>query len=347
MPATFPRTFAFAPLSMLLSLALSLCFAGPAAADTLSEVRERGAVRCAVDGTTGFGGLSAESRPAGFDVDICRAVAAAVLGSADAVLVERISTANKFQALTDDEVDVALGMATHTFSRDTMLGVRFVTPSFHDGQALMVWDDSHIRSLDQAIGRKVCVQEGTTSAANLADLSLAHELRLELLESATSEERLQRFLRRDCELISGDRAELAALRSTRNPDPSRWRLLDDVLSREPLGPYVRANDERWHTIVRWVIHATLIAELHGLDASNLDKVGENAGVELRMLAGLVEGAGMGLGLDDAWARNVITQVGNYAEIFAHSVGAESPLGLERGANALWRDGGLFFPSPLR
>lgn len=330
-----------------LSLLLTVLVVGPAAADTLTEVRERGAVRCAVDGTTGFGGLAADGRPAGLDVAVCRAVAAAVLGSAEAVRIERINTANKFQALVDNEVDIALGMVTHTYGRDTTLDVRFVTPTFHDGQSLMVWDDSRIRSLAGATGRKVCVQSGTTSAANLADLSQMRNLKLELLKSASTEERLQRFLRRDCDMISGDRAELAALRATRTPEPNRWRMLDDTLSREPLGPYVRANDERWFGIVRWVIHATLVAELHGLNATTLERVGANSGAEQRLLAGLIEGAGAGLGLDDAWARNVITQVGNYAEIFADSVGAGSPLGLERGANALWRDGGLFFPPPLR
>lgn len=342
MISTLARVF---PVSIF--AALSIFVAGLAAADTLTEVRERGAVRCAVDGTTGFGGLAADGQPAGLDVAFCRAVAAATLGTAEAVRIERINTANKFQALADNEVDIALGMATHTYGRDTRMGVRFVTPTFHDGQSLMVWEDSRVDSLAGAAGQTVCVQGGTTSAANLADLSHVHELKLELIESTSSEERLRRFLRRDCEMISGDRAELAALRATRIPEPNRWRILDDTLSREPLGPYVRANDERWFAIVRWVVHATLVAELHGLDAGTLGRVDAGSGAEQRMLAGQLEGAGAGLGLDDAWARNVLTQVGNYAEIFAATVGADSPLGLERGANALWRDGGLFFPPPLR
>lgn len=321
--------------------------AGGLHADTLEDVRQRGAVRCAVDGTSGFGGLDGAGRPAGIDVAYCRAVAAAVLGHADAVQIERINTANKFRALAEREVDIVFGMATWTLARDTAMGVRFVAPTFYDGQAVMTWADSPVRRLADAAGKRVCVQGGTTSAANLADVSRSRGLGLVQVESLSSEDRLQRFLRRDCELISGDRAELAALRATRTPDPARWRILDDTLSREPLGPYVRAGDERWFGIVRWVINATLIAELHGVDAQSVERLAPAANAELEVLAGSRPGAGEALGLADGWAREVIRQVGNYAEIFEHNVGQGSPLGLARGANALWRDGGLFFPPPLR
>lgn len=335
-------------LRLALVLGTAVPAGGMAADDTLAAVRERGAVRCAVDGTPGFGGLDREGQPAGVDVAFCRAVAAAVLGDAQAVRIERISTANKFQALVANEVDLAFGMATWTLTRDAALGVRFVAPVFHDGQALMAWTDTPLRSLTDAAGKRVCVQSGTTSAANLADVSRVRGLALQLVESPSTEMRLQRFLRRDCELISGDRAELAAVRATRTPDPARWQILDETFSREPLGPYVRAGDERWFGIVRWVINATLIAEVYGIDSGSIGKVDEHtASGEVRMLAGRDPTSGAALGLGSDWARNVIAQVGNYAEIFARSVGRESALGLERGPNALWRDGGLFFPPPLR
>ncbi|MCQ4348270.1 amino acid ABC transporter substrate-binding protein [Pseudomonas stutzeri] len=327
--------------------AVLLALPGLAAADVLERVRGQGVVRCAVDGTPGFGGIDAEGRPSGFDVDFCRAVAAAVLGDSQAVEIERINTANKFRALVRGEVDVAFGMATWTYARDLGLGVRFVAPTFFDGQGLMVWSDSPVRRLADARGLRVCVQEGTTTAANLADLSRSGGLGLQPVLSNMTEERLNRFIRRDCELVSGDRSELAAARATRSADPARWRILDDSLSREPLGPYVAAGDERWFGVLRWVINATQIAELHGLDAAALARVDDDAGMEQRALAGNLPGFGAALGLDDGWARSLLLQVGHYGQIFERNLGSGSALGLSRGANRLWRDGGLFFPPPLR
>lgn len=320
--------------------------AAPASADILERVRDRGAVRCAVDGTPGFGNVDPDGRAIGFDVDFCRAVAAAVLGRADAVQIERINTANKFKALVRGEVDIAFGMATWTLGRDTAMGVRFVAPTFFDGQGLMVWADGPIRKLSDARGMRVCVQAGTTTAANLASLSHARALGLELVESSSSDDRLNRFMRRDCELLSGDRSELASRRATRILDPSAWRMLDETLSREPLGPYVAGGDERWFSIVRWVINVTQIAEYHGATPARLHAAGDGAGEELLRLAGKVPGFGEALGLDDAWAFRVVTQVGHYADLFERNVGRGSPLRLERGFNRLWNNGGLFFPPPL-
>lgn len=324
-----------------------LTLSGAAVADVLERVRAHGVVRCAVDGTPGFGGIDPQGRPSGFDVDFCRGVAAAVLGDSEAVEIERINTANKFQALVRGEVDIAFGMATWTYARDLALGVRFVAPTFFDGQGLMVWADSPVRRLEDARGLRICVQEGTTTAANLVDLSRSRDLALRPVLSAMTEERLNRFIRRDCELVSGDRSELAAARATRMADPARWRILDDSLSREPLGPYVVAGDERWFGVVRWVINATQIAELHGLDGETLRRVGDEAGAEQRALAGRLPGFGGALGLDDGWARDLLQQVGHYGQIFERNLGRDSPLRLARGPNRPWRDGGLFFPPPLR
>lgn len=332
---------------LLAALLLVLLVPAAVRADALERVRAYGAVRCAVDGTPGFGSFDPRGRPIGFDVDFCRAVAAAVLGRSDAVEIERINTANKFKALVRGDVDIAFGMATWTHDRDVALGVQFVAPTFFDGQGLMVWADSPVRSLQDAEGRRVCVQAGTTTAANLDDLSRARGLHLQVVASDLSEERLNRFIRRDCEIVSGDRSELAAVRATRITDARRWRILDETLSREPLGPYVRAGDERWFALVRWVINVTQIAELHGLDADSVERVGPGVGQEQLRLAGRVPGMGAALALDDAWARHVLMQVGNYRQIFERNLGQESPLRLERGFNRLWRDGGLFFPPPLR
>ncbi len=336
----------FIIIHMLIGLLLTLFGASSAGADVLERVRKHGAVRCAAGWGTGFSGLDNAGRPAGFDVDFCRAVAAAVLGKADAVEIERIDTANKYQALARGEVDIAFGSATWTYSRDVAMGSRFVTPIFFDGQGFMVWSDSPITRLDQAKGAKVCVQKETTTAANLHDVSRARGLDFKVIESSPNNMR-DRFVRRECDLSSADRSELAVQRATRVIDPKRWRILDEIVSREPMGPYVAQGDERWFSIVRWVIHATQIAEVRGADAASLMKLGEEADGELRRLAGKETGFGQPLGLKDDWAYQVLTQVGSYGQIFERNLGAGSPLGLDRGLNRPWQSGGLFMPPLLR
>lgn len=317
-----------------------------ARADILERVRERGAVRCAAAWGTGFSDMNSAGRPAGLDVDFCRAVAAAVLGKADAVEIERIDTTNKYQALARGEVDIVFGMATWTYSRDVAMGNRFVAPIFFDGQGFMVWSDSPITRLEQARGAKVCVQKETTTAANLRDLSRSRGLDFEVIEATPNNIR-DRFIRRECDLFSADRIELVVQRATRAIDPKRWRILDEIVSREPMGPYVAAGDERWFTIVRWVIQVTQIADARAVDAASLTKIDETADGELRRLAGKESGFGQPLGLKDDWAYQVLTQVGHYGQIFERNLGGGSPLGLERGLNRSWRSGGSFMPPQLR
>lgn len=194
--------------------------------------------------------------------------------------------------------------------------------------------------------KPVCVQKETTTAANLRDVSRARGLDLKVLEASPNHTR-DRFARRECDLLSADRAELAVQRATRMIDPKRVRILDDIVSREPLGPYVAQGDERWYSIVRWVIHATQIADARGVDAKNLTTVDEKADSELRRLAGKEAGFGQPLGLSDDWAYQVLTQVGHYGQIFERNLGTGSPIGLERGVNRSWQNGGLFVPPLLR
>ena len=328
------------------SLLLTLFGVSSAWADVLERVRKQGAVRCAAGWGTGFSGLDSAGRPAGFDVDFCRAVAAAVLGKADAVEVEQIDTTYKYQALAHGEVDIVFGMATWTYSRDVAMGIRFVAPIFFDGQGFIVWSDSPITRLDQARGAKVCVQKETTTAANLHDVSRARGLDFKVIELSPNSIR-DRFVRRECDLFSADRAELAVQRATRAIDPERWRILDEIVSREPMGPYVAQGDERWFNIVRWVIQVTQIADARAVDAASLATIGEAADGELRRLAGKEAGFGQPLGLKDDWAYQVLTQVGSYGQIFERNLGAGSPLNLERGLNRPWQSGGLFMPPLLR
>jgi len=324
-----------------------LLFGAPSAwTDVLEQVRKHGAVRCASGWSTGFNGLNEKGKPTGFEVDFCRAVAAAVLGKADAVEIERIDTANKYQALARGEVHIVFGLATGTYTRDTAMGTRFVAPIFFDGQGFGVWADSPITRLDQAKGARVCVQKETTTAANLAEASRIRGLDLQIIESSPNRVR-ERFIRRECDLLSADRSELAAQRVARALDLKRWRILDETISREPTGPYVVQGDERWFSIVRWVVYVTQIAEARAMDARSLALIDREADGELRRLAGKEAGFGQPLGLNDDWAYQVLTQVGHYGQIFERNLGFGSPIGLERGLNRPWSSGGLFMPPLLR
>jgi len=318
-----------------------------APATVLERVRQTGAVTCAVDLTPGFSAQDAEGRPRGFEVDLCRAVAAAALGDAERVRVRRVSTKNKFEALTRGEIDIAFGMATWTYQRDTLLGTRFPAVTWYDGQGLMSWGPPPA-SLN---GVSLCVQAGTTSARNLSDWLAGRKDQPKLVSVATSEEKWDAFSQRRCTVVTGDRSELAVQRAQIAPKAAQagegWTLWPDVLSREPLGAAVSASDPQWFAIVRWAILATVVAEARGVtqtQARGTAPAAETLDGELKRLYGLEPGFGAGLGLQDDWARQVIAGVGNYEEIFTRSL---APLGLERGENALWRDGGLMYAPPLR
>jgi general L-amino acid transport system substrate-binding protein len=318
-----------------------------AAPDVMARVVARGHVVCGVDHTPGFSGFGESGRPQGFEVDFCRAVAAAVLGNADRIRTERVNTAAKFKALVDGDIDIAFGMGTWTYTRDTSLGVRFVAPIFFDGQGFLAWADSPYKGPATIKGARVCVQQGTTTAANLRDYDRRNGFGLRIVESSSSDDRTSRFVRRECDLMTGDRSELAAQRIAKALDPARWRLLDTTISREPLGPYVVGDDNRWFALVRWAILVPQIAELRGISSRELANVATGDDGELRRLAGLEKDFGKPLGLNDNWARRIIDQVGHYGEIFDRHLGANSPFRLERGPNQPASADGWFFPPPLR
>jgi general L-amino acid transport system substrate-binding protein len=326
---------------------LASASASHAAEDVLARVQHEGTVRCAVDMTPGFSQISASGEAQGFDVDFCRAVAAATLGSSSRIAVQRISSANKYKAIVSGDVDIGFGMSTWTMSRDTALGTHFPAVIFNDGQGFMVWSDSGITRLAEANGRTVCVQSETTTIDNLKSVSLRNGWSLGLLESPSSEEKWNAFAAHKCAVVTGDRSELAARRATMATDPKRWTLLPDTISREPLGPVVVAGDERWFSILRWVVLVTQIAETRSVTSANVDALAESGDLELDRLTGRDAEFGKSLGLDPQWAKRVIKQVGNYAEIYNRNLGPTTPVRLERGQNALWSDGGLFYPPPLR
>lgn len=330
----------------ILSL-LALASPGRAAEDVLARVRHNGVVRCAVDMTPGFTQIDAQGEPHGFDVDFCRAIAAATLGDASRIAVQRINTANKFQAVAEGAVDVAFGMASWTLTRDTTLGTRFPEIFFHDGQGFMTWADTNIRTLSDSRDGTVCVQSRTTSIDNLRTAIQAHGWTMKLVELASSEEKWNAFAARKCQMVTGDRSELIGRRASMASDAQQWRLLPETISREPLGPVVSAADERWISIVRWVVLVPLIAEAREVTSASIGHIQPSDDIELARLAGRDPTFGHTLGLDPLWARHVIEQVGNYAEIHERDLGRDSPYKVDRGINALWNQGGLFYPPSLR
>ena len=346
--ATFSAAALIAMSAVMMSAVAISGVAGAAAEPTLERVRAAGALRCAVDYTPGFSGVAGPTgRPAGLDVDVCRAIAAAVLGDASAVEPLRVNTANKFKGLMSGELDVALGMATWTYGRDAGLKVSFPAVIYYDGQGFMTWRDSGLSQLSDLRGKTICVQVGATSQANLDDLNQRENLALVQLPAQSSEEKFTAFIRRQCDAVTGDRSELAARRGAMEGMRERWAILPETISREPLAPAVAQADPQWADIVRWVVFALIVAEQKGVTSANIDHFNGPADGETKRLLGLEPGFGAALGLDDQWARRVVAQVGNYGEIFNRHLGPDSPVGLERGLNAPWTRGGLLYAPPLR
>lgn len=320
---------------------LGLAGAPPAwAGSVMDRVLARGKVVCGVDQTPGFGGFDDRGTPIGFEVDLCRAVAAAVLKDAKAFQVQRVTTKYKFSALAEGELDIAFGMTTWTFDRDTGMVVSFPTVSFYDGQGFMKWSDV---ADPWGAGSTICAQSATTSAANLTEYLARRQSPAKVLALSSSEEKFNAFAERRCGVVTGDSTELAAHKSRRVAMQGTWTLLDTVISREPLGPAVLNSDPEWFAVVRWAMLVPVIAEARGLGLRNLDSLAA-ADSEMRRLKGEEPGFGAVLRLDPAWARRIVASVGNYGEIFARNL---APLGIARGQNALWTDGGLLYAPPLR
>lgn len=323
----------------------------------LGDVQARGMLRCGVnDAVPGFGFVDADGNFSGFDVDYCRAVAAAVLGDSEAVEFIPLTAQQRFTALQSGEVDVLIRNTTWTASRDGGEAATFLTTTFYDGQGMMVRADSGITDIEGLEGSAICVLSGTTTELNLANRmgGIAYEpLTFEDNETLQSA-----FLAGQCDGWTSDKSQLAGVRSN-FPDaeggPEGLVILDETFSKEPLGPVVADGDSQWAQVVDWVVIATILAEELEIDSGSVGGFGDTDNDEIRRLLGLeiTDADGntavfdAGLGLDAGWASNVISSVGNYGEIYDRNVGPSTPLGLERGLNALWTDGGLMYGPPYR
>ncbi len=318
-------------------------------AETLQDVTERGLLRCGV--ATGGAGLSAVDDSGhwrGFFVDMCRALAAAATGHADRVEFVETNSENRFAILRNGEVDVVMEGTTWTLQRDATFGIGFPAVYLFDGQGFIAHRaQGFARLSDLPVGSSVCVIEQTTSLRNLEDWMARTGVRFRLKRVRSTEGALSAFFNHHCDLYAGDRIGLHAQRLLKAPDPDDYVILSETISKEPLGPMVRSDERRWFDIVRWVFLSTVLAEEKGITAANALRMKEESpDPEVRRLLGASAGVGWGLGLDDDWAFRVITQVGNYGEIFDRHLGASSPLGIERGLNGLWMNGGLHYAPPL-
>jgi general L-amino acid transport system substrate-binding protein len=330
------------------SLAVAGLLAGFASAGTMEDVKAAGKLKCGVTtGLVGFAAPDANGRWEGFDVSVCRAVAAAVLGDSDAVEFVPTTGKTRFTALASGEIDMLARNTTWTFSRDVDLKFTFVGVNYYDGQGFMAPKDLGVSSAKELDGATVCIQTGTTTELNLADFFRSNNISYEPVPIETNAEGQQQFLAGACDVYTTDASGLAATRATfENADD--YTLMPEIISKEPLGPLVRHGDDQWADVVRWTLNALITAEELGVTSANLDEMSKGSNnPEINRLLGTEGDLGGMLGLDKEWARRAIAASGNYGEIFAANIGEGTAVGLARGLNALWTQGGLIYSPPFR
>lgn len=326
-------------------LALGLTFG--AQAGTLEEVQKRDSVSCGVStGLAGFSQKDENGNWSGLDVDVCRAVAAAVLGDASKVQYKPLTAKERFTALQSGEIDILSRNTTWTHTRDTSLGLNFAGVNYYDGQGFMVSKNLGVKSALELDGAAVCIQAGTTTELNLADYFRAHGLSYKAITFDTSDQTRAGFESGRCDVLTSDQSQLYALRIGLQ-NPSSAMVLPEVISKEPLGPVVSQGDDAWFNIVRWSLMAMVEAEFLGIDSASADKAKTEGNPNQKRLMGSEGDAGQKMGISADWAYNIVKQVGNYGESFERNVGSGSPLQIARGLNAQWNQGGLMYSSPVR
>lgn len=331
----------------LLAIAAALAAGTTAHAGTLDIVKQRGELRCGVSqGVLGFSVPDKNGTWSGFDVDFCRAVAAATLGNPDNVAYVPLSTKDRFTALQSGEVDLLSRQTTWTLSRDTDLGMSFVGTIYYDGQAFMINKELGVSSVKDLSGASVCTETGTTTEQNMADYFNANKIEYQVIAFEKPDQTVQAFNTGRCDVYSTDASALYAQRLTLN-DPDRFVVLPEVISKEPLGPAVRQGDDQWFKVVRWTLFALIEAEEMGISKENAASLLESGTVAQKRFLGIDSDAGKAMGLDAKWAYQAISAVGNYGELFERHLGKDSSLKIDRGLNRLWSDGGLMYAPPAR
>ncbi len=338
------------PLLMLGAAALLQTFAvAPAqAAGVLDGIRQRGQLRCGVStGVVGFSAPETGGRWKGLDVDICRAVAAAVLGDPDKVSYTPLNAQQRFAALQSGQIDVLSRNTSWTLTRDASLGFHFAAVTYYDGQGFLVPAKLKLASARQLKGAQVCVQAGTTTEKNLADFSRRHQLNIKPVVFDSFEAAFKAFFSGRCQAYTTDASGLASVRNKEAPKPDDYKILPDLISKEALGPMVKRGDDDWLAVVRWTVFALLEAEELGLTQANIEARKSEPDPAIQRFTGAGEDMGKLLGLDKSWALRAVKAVGNYGEVFERNVGQASPLKLPRGLNRQWNQGGLMYAPPIR
>lgn len=337
--------------SLVVAAALfaSLCGTSAHAGKTLDTIKQRGQLVCGVNPSLpGFSAADSQGVWTGLDVDICKAIAATVMGDASKIKWTPLNAAQRFAALQSGEIDILSRNTTWTLTRDASLGLNFTGVTYYDGQGFMVPKKGKITSAKQLKGATVCVQSGTTTEKNLTDYSKAAGLKMKPVVFETQEATNKAYFSGRCQAYTTDASGLASVRNKEATNPDDHVVLPELISKEPLGPAVRRGDDEFFAIAKWVVFALIEAEEYGITKANVDEMkAKSTDPVVQRILGTSEDTGKLLGLDKDWAYRAIKETGNYGEIFERNVGPKSALKLPRGANNLWNKGGLMYAPPVR
>ncbi|MCG6965293.1 MAG: amino acid ABC transporter substrate-binding protein [Chromatiaceae bacterium] len=335
--------------TLAIGLGVALALSGTVnAGTTLDGVKGKGFVQCGVStGIPGFSSADDKGKFTGIDVDMCRAVAAAIFGDAEKVKYSPLTAKERFTALQSGEVDMLPRNTTWTYTRDSSLGLNFTGVNYYDGQGFLVTKKLGVKSALEMDGAAFCIQAGTTTELNLADYFRANKMSYTPITFDTSDQTIKAFEAGRCDALTSDQSQLYALR-IKLSDPNSAMVLPEVISKEPLGPVVRQGDDEWFNIVKWSLFAMVNAEELGVTSANVDEMkASSTDPNVRRLLGIEGVKGEWMGIPDDWGYNIVKQVGNYGEAFERNVGMGSALGISRGLNALWSKGGLQYAPPIR
>ncbi len=334
-------------LKMMIFFLATILFASVAYADKLDEIKQRGVLKAGMHpGKAGFSTPNTKGRYTGFEIDFLRALTAAVLGDPDKIEYITMTSKNRLTALSSGEIDVLNRATTFTATREGNNGVDTTVPLFYDGQGFLARKDIGVTSATELDGATICVSPGTTSEKNMNDYFSANGISYKAVVLETTAEVKVAYANGRCDVITNDQSGLASTRLSLK-DPDKHFVLPEIISKEPLGPYVRQGENRWREVVTWVAYALISAEEFGITQANVDQMAKTGSAEVKRLLGSEGSIGIAFGLDKEWARRAIKVAGNYGEMYERHLGVNTPLQFKRGLNALWKDGGLLYPYPFR
>ena len=334
-------------LSLVVVLGVVLATAGMAVSGTLDDVKAKGFIQVGVnEGLFGFAKPDEKGVWRGLDVDTARAMSVAIFGEPDKLKFTPLTAKTRFTALQSGEIDVLTRNCTQTLGRETALGLNFVHVNYYDGQGFLVPKKLGVKSAKELDGATVCVLPGTTTELNVADYFRTNNMKMNPVVIESTPELAKTFFAGRCDVLTSDASQLAGTRAVA-PNPGDYVVLPEIISREPLAPAVRHGDDQWYDIVNFSVMAMIEAEYLGISSKSIDPMMKSKDPKVQRFLGVSAGNGKALGLDEKWAYNIVKKVGNYAEVFERNVGVDTPLGIERGLNALWTNGGLMYTPPFK